>query len=75
VYLPDRTNNTGAAVLICPGGGFMTQAVDHEGVLVAQWFKERGVAGFILRYRIRPAYTIDDSLHDAHRSVLTIDAK
>ena len=43
-------------MLICPGGGFMTRAVDHEGVLIANWFKARGVAGFILRYRIRPIY-------------------
>jgi acetyl esterase/lipase len=68
-YLPDRTNNTGAAVLICPGGGFMTRAVDHEGVLVAQWFKQRGVAGFVLRYRIRPVYTTNESLLDAQRGL------
>src|SRR5438874_7426059 len=47
VFLPDPPKNTGAAVLICPGGGFMTRAVDHEGVLIANWFKARGVAGFI----------------------------
>ncbi len=52
--LPDEAKNTGAAVLICPGGGFTLRATDHEGLLVAQWLKERGVAGFILRYRIRP---------------------
>jgi acetyl esterase/lipase len=69
VYLPDPARNTGTAVLICPGGGFMTRAVDHEGVLVAQWFKARGVAGFILRYRIRPIYTTNESLQDAQRGL------
>ena len=72
--LPDASNNTGAAVLICPGGGFTTRAVDHEGVLVAQWFKERGVAGFILRYRIRPIYSRTEWLMDAQRAVQHIRA-
>lgn len=67
--LPEESKNTGAAVLICPGGGFTTRAVDHEGVLVSQWFKERGIAGFILRYRIRPLYTRTEWLQDAQRAV------
>src|SRR5262245_24290777 len=44
--LPDAANNTGAAILICPGGGFMTRATDFEGVLVSQWLKQRGIASF-----------------------------
>ncbi len=72
--LPDEAKNTGAAVLICPGGGFTTRAIDHEGVLVSQWFKERGVAGFILRYRIRPLYTRKDWLFDAQRALQHIRA-
>jgi acetyl esterase/lipase len=69
VYLPDPARNTGASVLICPGGGFTTRAVDHEGVLVARWFQARGVAGFVLRYRIRPIYTTNESLQDARRGL------
>src|SRR3954451_10403451 len=42
-YLPTSGKQTGMAVLICPGGGFMTRAVDHEGVLIARWFQSRGV--------------------------------
>src|SRR5437773_3254656 len=42
--LPAEADNTGAAVLVCPGGGFTTRAVDHEGVLVSQWFRKRGIA-------------------------------
>lgn len=67
--LPDAANNTGAAVLVCPGGGFTTRAVDHEGVLVAQWFRQRGIAAFILRYRIRPLYERKDWLLDAQRAM------
>lgn len=69
VSLPDPARNTGAAVLICPGGGFMTRAVDHEGVLIANWFRARGVAGFILRYRIGPIYARDVSVQDAQRGI------
>src|SRR5690242_19992624 len=52
--LPPESNNTGAAMLVIPGGGFTTRAIDTEGVLVSQFLKERGIACFILRYRIRP---------------------
>src|SRR5215472_16754859 len=68
-YLPDPARNTGTSVLICPGGGFTTRAVDHEGVLVARWFQARGVGVFVLRYRIRPIYTTNESLQDARRGL------
>jgi acetyl esterase/lipase len=73
--LPDAANNTGAAILICPGGGFMTRATDHEGVLVSQWLKQRGIASFILRYRIRPLYQRKDWLADAQRALQHIRAR
>jgi acetyl esterase/lipase len=68
-YLPAPDKNTGAAALICPGGAFTNRAVNHEGVLIAQWLKSRGIAGFVLRYRIRPLYTRDDSTQDALRGL------
>ena len=68
-FLPAEGRRTGAAILICPGGAFTTRATDHEGVLVAQWLKARGIASFILRYRIRPLYTRQDSLRDAQRGL------
>jgi acetyl esterase/lipase len=74
VYLPNQVKNTGAAVLICPGGGFMTRAVDHEGVLIANWFQARGVSGFILRYRIRPIYTMKESIQDTERGISYVRA-
>lgn len=72
--LPPVTSNTGAAILICPGGGFLTRATDHEGVLVAQWLRARGIASFILRYRIRPLYTRKEWLMDAQRAMQHIRA-
>jgi BD-FAE protein len=68
-YLPAADRNTGAGVLICPGGAFTNRAVNHEGVLIAQWLKSRGIAGFVLRYRIRPLYTTNDSTQDALRGL------
>jgi predicted esterase len=68
-FLPDPDKATGAAILVCPGGGFMTRCVDWEGVQVAQWLKARGIAGFVLRYRIRPMYTTAESLMDAQRAM------
>lgn len=52
VYLPEKTKNTGAAVVICPGGGYWIEAMDHEGYDVAKWLAERGVAGIVLKYRL-----------------------
>lgn len=50
VFLPAKGN--GAAVVICPGGGYEHLAYEKEGVKVAQWFNKIGVAAFILKYRL-----------------------
>jgi len=52
VYLPEKTINTGAAVVICPGGGYMIEAMDHEGYEIAEWLKSKGIAGIVLKYRL-----------------------
>lgn len=51
-YLPDPARATGAAVIIAPGGGFRFLAIRNEGVAVATWLAERGVAAFVLKYRL-----------------------
>ncbi len=51
IYLPPREKATGAAVVVCPGGGYGHLAMDHEGHKIAQWLNSFGVAGFILKYR------------------------
>jgi acetyl esterase/lipase len=52
VFLPSKDKATGAAVIIAPGGGFRELWVKHEGENVAQWVSERGIAAFVLRYRL-----------------------
>ena len=48
-YLPAADKATGAAIVICPGGGYGHLAVGHEGEEIGQWLKSLGVAGFVLR--------------------------
>jgi len=50
--LPAEENSTGAAVIVVPGGGFQFVSMDNEGYLIANWLAERGVAAFILKYRV-----------------------
>jgi acetyl esterase/lipase len=51
-YLPERTRATGTGVIIAPGGAFVALAIDLEGHDVARWLQERGIAAFVLKYRI-----------------------
>jgi acetyl esterase/lipase len=51
-YLPEKAKATGTGVIIAPGGAFVALAIDLEGRDVARWLQERGVAAFVLKYRI-----------------------
>lgn len=51
-YLPDPARATGTAVIIAPGGYFVALAISQEGSDVARWLQERGIAAFVLKYRI-----------------------
>lgn len=73
-FVPEKSKQNGTAVLVIPGGGFTIRAVDHEGVLVAQWLKERGITAFLLRYRLRPLYDRKDWLADGQRAIQYIRA-
>jgi acetyl esterase/lipase len=50
--LPDPAKATGAAVVVAPGGAFMILAMDHEGWAVARALADRGIAAFVLKYRL-----------------------
>lgn len=51
-YLPDPATANGTAVIIAPGGGFHALSINSEGVDVAKWLNTKGVAAFVLRYRL-----------------------
>jgi acetyl esterase/lipase len=51
-FLPERSKGTGTGVVIAPGGAFVALAMDLEANQVARWLQERGIAAFVLKYRI-----------------------
>ena len=51
-YLPDPSNASGAAVVVAPGGGFRTLSMENEGSNVARALAAKGVAAFVLKYRL-----------------------
>ncbi|MBA3974851.1 MAG: alpha/beta hydrolase [Candidatus Solibacter sp.] len=62
----------GAAVLVCPGGGYGALAMDHEGKQIAEWYNALGVSAFILKYRLGPRYRHPAPLDDARRAMRMI---
>ncbi len=76
IYLPPKERATGAAVVICPGGGYGGVATDHEGRPTAEWLNSCGVAGFILQYRHRRVgYGHPAPLQDAQRAIRTVRSR
>src|SRR5262245_36594873 len=51
-FLPDPAKATGAAVIVAPGGGFRTLSMQNEGWDVAKALAARGIAAFVLKYRL-----------------------
>lgn len=74
-FLPPPEKATGAAIVICPGGGYGGLA-DHEGSQYARFLNEHGVAGFVLKYRLGSAgYRHPVMLQDAARALRTVRAR
>ena len=53
-HLPPAELATGAAVIVCPGGGYHHLAINKEGHQVGQWLATCGIAAFVLKYRLGP---------------------
>lgn len=66
---PAENGQSGAAVIVCPGGGYGVLAYDHEGHQVAKFFARHGVNAFVLRYRHAPKYRHPTPLEDAQRAL------
>ena len=73
VHLPAPEKANGAAVVICPGGGYGALMMSYEGHDIATWLNEQGVAGIVLQYRIHP-YQHPAPLTDAQRALRTVRA-
>ena len=71
-YLAPQGRGTGAAVVVCPGGGYGALSMDKEGDLVARWLNSVGVAAFVLKYRLGPRYHHPIELGDAQRAIRTV---
>lgn len=79
-YLPDAGKASGTAVIICPGGGHSKLCLGHEGYSLAEWFRDRGIAAFVLKYRLArekgSSYTIQDhAMADTRRSIRLVRSR
>ncbi|MEO6730641.1 MAG: alpha/beta hydrolase, partial [Ferruginibacter sp.] len=80
VYLPAKGKATGAAVVIAPGGGYRELWFSHEGYNVAKWLSEKGIAAFILKYRLPrdtgSTYKLEiESLSDIQRAIRLVRSR
>jgi acetyl esterase/lipase len=79
-FLPIPGKATGTTVIIAPGGGHSELWIDHEGYNPAKWFRDRGIAAFVLKYRLardsNSSYTVDrDELADIQRSIRLVRSR
>ena len=79
-YIPEAGKRTGVAVIIAPGGGHSELWIDHEGYNPAQWFSNRGIAAFVLKYRLAreagSTYTVEkDALTDIQRTIRLVRSR
>ena len=74
IYRPDGAN-TGAACIVCPGGGYGALAVDHEGHQVAVWMQKLGITAVVLKYRLGPRYRHPAPLQDVTRAVRLVRSR
>lgn len=69
IFRPDEDKANGAAIVICPGGGYGHLADVKEGSDVAVWLNSLGVTGIVLKYRLSPRYRHPAPLLDAQRAI------
>ncbi len=76
IYLPAKEKATGAAIVICPGGGYAFVSYTHEGIEIARAFNQIGVAAFVLKYRLPSDAIMKDKsigpLQDAQMAIKTV---
>ena len=76
VFLPAAETANGTAVIVCPGGGYHLLVIDREGSAIAREFNKRGVAAFVLKYRLPDDRIMTDRsigpLQDAQRALQAV---
>ncbi|KAF1713856.1 esterase [Pseudoxanthomonas sangjuensis] len=70
-FLPDPAKATGTAVIVAPGGGFRSLSMENEGWQVAQALADRGVAAFVLKYRLNQTPPDLDGFAQSIREMLS----
>src|SRR6185503_1673907 len=74
VFLPRTMGANTPAVIVCPGGGYVNLAMNHEGRQVASYLNSLGIAAFVLRSRLGPRYHHPTELGDAQRALRMLRA-
>lgn len=68
-YYPAAGGGVRSAVIVLPGGGYTHVMMEKEGAVEARWLAARGVAAFVLQYRLAPAYHYPAPMLDGARAV------
>jgi acetyl esterase/lipase len=75
-YRPETQNSARSAVVVCPGGGYVHLAMDHEGKQIAEWFNELGITAFVLKYRNNSSgHQHPVPMMDGQRAIRTVRAR
>ena len=76
VFLPPQDIASGTAVIICPGGGYHALLIKREGQDIARAFNKKGIAAFVLKYRLPDDRSMLDKsiapIQDAQKAIQTI---
>ncbi len=72
-HVPETGN--GAAIVVCPGGGYGHLAMGHEGKQIGEWLNDFGVTAIVLEYRLGPRYRHPAPLQDVRRALRTVRAR
>jgi acetyl esterase/lipase len=80
LFVPPKEKATGAAMIVAPGGGHTQLVIEKEGWEIADWLNERGIAAFVLKYRLARApgskYTLPNEVYaDAARSLRLVRSR
>ena len=78
-YIPSKGASRGVAVILAPGGGHRELRIDTEGYMLAQRFQDKGIAAFVLKYRLPneagSTYTEADELSDIQRAIRMVKSR